>query len=276
MSILIQYIANYAPWLYFICGAIALYQLYRAWLVRAERRQAVFSLEREKAVRDLGNIFSTALLLLLVMGITYFTSTTLVKAFAQQIQDAASPSPEMPAGLGQNSTPTPTDTPLDALATLGTPEATTRAPLLQPTTPVTETAEAVQDGQATVDVQATAATPTPVPPTAAPAPIVQSPSCPDPRSAILRPGMNETVSGNVSLVGTATHENFQYYKVEYAPAGSNNFVYLAGDKNPVVNGFLVSINTSALGPGAWTLRLVVVDQVGNYPEPCQVTILIEN
>ena len=80
MSILIDYVATYAPWIYFVCGVVALYQMYRTWLVRIERRQAVFSLEREKAVRDLGNIFSTALLLLLIMGITYFTSATLVKA----------------------------------------------------------------------------------------------------------------------------------------------------------------------------------------------------
>ncbi len=277
MSILIQYIANYASWLYFICGAVALYQLYRAWLVRAERRQAVFSLEREKAVRDLGNIFSTALLLLLVMGITYFTSTTLVKALEQQIQQAASPSPGMPPGVGQNAPPTPTNTPLAEITTLVTPEAPISEPLLEPTTAAQgATVEAEQTAQVTTDGQQTATPPAPIPPAATLAPIVQSPACPDPRSVILRPGTNETVSGNISLVGTATHENFQYYKVEYAPAGSNNFVYLAGDQNPVVNGFLVSINTSALGPGAWTLRLVVVDQIGNYPEPCQVTILIEN
>ncbi len=281
MSILIQYIANYAPWLYFICGTVALYQLYRAWLVRAERRQAVFSLEREKAIRDLGNIFATALMLLFVMGITYFTSTTLVRALEGQIQEAASPSPGMPSGLGVGqggAPPTPTNTPLSQIPTLVTPEvATTIEPLLAPTT-VEE--GATVEAEQTVTAEATelpvATTPTPVPPTETPAPIVQSPACPDARSVILRPGMNETVSGNISLIGTATHESFQYYKVEYAPADSTNFVYLAGDKNPVVNGFLISINTSALGPGNWTLRLVVVDQVGNYPEPCQVTIRIEN
>ena len=95
MSILIDYVATYAPWIYFICGVVALYQMYRAWLVRAERRQAVFYLEREKAVRDLGNIFSTALLLLLVMGITYFTSTTLVKALAPLVREARDPSPAL-------------------------------------------------------------------------------------------------------------------------------------------------------------------------------------
>lgn len=263
MSILIQYIANYAPWIYFICGVIALYQLHRTWLVRAERRQAVFSLEREKAVRDLGSIFSTAMSLLLVMGVTYFTSTTLVRALEPLVQEAYSPSPN--SQTGQNFPPTPTFTPSALVPTPVTPAAPGIEPLGQLTT-------TVQTPSAT----AIAATPTTIPATATPAPIVQAPACPDQRAVILRPGMNESVSGSVSMVGTATHENFQYYKVEYAPAGSSSFSYLAGDKNPVVNGFLATINTNTLGNGAWTLQLTVVDQTGNWPTPCQVTILVSN
>ena len=263
MSILIQYISNYAPWIYFVCGVIALYQLYRTWLVRAERRQAVFSLEREKAIRDLGSIFSTAMSLLLVMGVTYFTSTTLVRALEPLVQEAYSPSPG--SASGQNFPPTPTFTPIALEPTPVTPSAPTSASMLQATT--------------TVEAESTpvvAVTPTVVPPTATPAPVVQAPACPDQRAVILRPGMNETVSGSVSMVGTATHEAFQYYKVEYAPAGSSSFSYLAGDKNPVVNGFLATINTNTLGNGTWTLQLTVVDQTGNWPAPCQVTILVNN
>ncbi|MCE7982659.1 MAG: hypothetical protein DYG89_15860 [Caldilinea sp. CFX5] len=262
MNIIIQNIADYAAWIYFACGVIALYQLYRTWLVRAERRQAVFSLEREKAVRDLGNIFSTALVLLLIMGVTYFTSTTLVKALAASLPTtAATVADDFGPGLNF---PTPTYTPSSATL-IGTPVASTPAALAQTTVITaaeTPTPEAV--------------TPTVIPPTATPAPIVQAPACPDQRAVILRPGTNETVSGSVSMVGTATHENFQYYKVEYVPAGAGNFSYLAGDKNPVVNGFLATINTNTLGNGAWTLQLTVVDQTGNWPPPCQVTIVVNN
>jgi hypothetical protein len=31
-----------------------------------------------------------------------------------------------------------------------------------------------------------------------------------------------------------------------------------------------------LGNGTWTLRLIVVDQTGNFPLPCQVTITVQN
>lgn len=262
MGTLIQSIATYAPWIYFVCGVIALYQLYRTWLVRAERRQAVFSLEREKAVRDMGSIFSTALLLLLAMGITYFTSTTLVKALEEPLGQGVNIPPGFP-GAAEPLIPTPITTPLTPIAaTTDAILATTPTPLLQTT---------VEEPTATVDT-----TPSPIPPTSTPAPIVQSPACSDQRSVILRPGLNETVRGNISVVGTADHANFQFYKIEYAPVGSNNFVYIAGDQNPVVNGFLADINTSTLGNGAWTLKLTVVDQTGNWPDPCQVNILVAN
>lgn len=265
MSTLIQYIATYAPWIYFVCGVVALYQLYRTWLVRAERRQAVFSLEREKAIRELGSIFSTALFLLLAMGITYFTSTTLVNLLTPLVEQTYSPTSQIDSDI----IPTPINTPATVIAAapiVTNLPGSTVTPLLQPT--------AISEAKVTITVTP----PSPAPPTVAPAPVsvAQTPTCPDQRSIILSPGNNETVSGNISMVGTATHENFQFYKVEYAPAGSNNFSYLAGDPNPVVNGFLAGINTGVLGNGAWTLRLVVVDQTGNFPEPCQVTILIEN
>ena len=262
MSILIDYVANYAPWIYFICGVVALFQMYRTWHVRAERRQAVFSLEREKAVRDLNSIFSTAMLLLLIMGITYFTSTTLVKALEPLVDEAINPSPEF------GFVPTPTNTPLPVTPTPAVVVAPT--PILFVTPGLTVTLTLTQARGLTPPVLATPA------PTATPAPIVQAAACPDPNAAILRPGMNETVRGALTVVGSASRDAFQYYKIEYAPAGTANFTYLTGDSNPVVNGFLANIDTAALGNGSWTLRLVVVDQTGNYNEPCQVTIFVEN
>ncbi len=260
MSILIDYVANYAPWIYFICGVVALFQMYRTWHVRAERRQAVFSLEREKAVRDLNSIFSTAMLLLLIMGITYFTSTTLVKALEPFVEEAINPSPAF------NFVPTPTNTPLPVTPT----SAVAPTPVLFVTPGLTVTIQ-----PELVLTPPGLAVETPVP-TATPAPIVAVAACADPNAAILRPGMNETVRGTLTVVGSATRDAFQYYKIEYAPAGTANFTYLTGDSNPVVNGFLANIDTAALGNGGWTLRLVVVDQTGNYNEPCQVTIFVEN
>ena len=249
MGIIIQYVANYSSWIYAACGLVALYQMYRIWLVRSERRQAIFSLEREKAIKDTYNIFAIALILLMTMGTTYFVSTTLATAVEPLVNEALAPAPPLPF------VPTPTNTPLPT-----TPTPTVTLP------PPTVGVDVVEP-------------PTEAPPTAAPtAPVVRAPSCPDNRSVFLRPGSNEQVSGILNVIGTAAHEEFQYYKVEYAPGlnASGGWVYIAGGNNPVVNNVLASFDTRALGNGEWTLRLIVVDGTGNYPPPCQVSISVQN
>ncbi|RIK32759.1 MAG: hypothetical protein DCC55_36280 [Chloroflexi bacterium] len=256
MAILIDYVATYAPWLYAVCGLVALFQIYRLWNVRNERRQAVFSLEREKAIHELQSIFSTALLLLLIMGGTYFTSTTLRDAVASQIAEARAPNPT-PAII-----PTPTNTPLPA----------TETPTVTPTSPpdlATSAAEATPEFEQPLEAPQPTDTP-------APEPVVQAASCPDPRAVIAAPGNGQVVSGIVSVAGTASHEQFQYYKIEYASAGSESFNYLNGGNSPVINGVLITFDSTVLGNGGWTLRLIVVDNTGNFPPPCQVTVQIQN
>lgn len=249
MSFVIQAVATYAPWIYAACGLIALYQLYRIWLVRGERRQAVFSLEREKATRDLYRVFYVAVILVLVMGGTYFFSNTLATAVEPLVVEALQPTPELPF------MPTPTNTPLPSTPT----------PTITPTLPPTTAPTAAVDESAL----------TPVP---TPQPVIQAPACPDNRSLLIRPGNNEVVSGGVSIIGTANHDAFQYYKVEYAPGANadGGYGYLAGGSSPVVNGVLGNFDTNALGNGTWTLQLIVVDQTGNFPEPCKVTIVVQN
>lgn len=155
--------------------------------------------------------------------------------------------------------PTPTETPLPPTPT------PTETPLPLPTdTPIP--------------------LPTPVPvvvveePTPTPEPVVQSPACPDSRSVISLPGVNQVVSGVVPITGSAAHEQFSFYKLEFAP-GSNagdGFVYFDGTSNPVSGGVLGNFNSSGLPNGAYTIRLVVVDATSNYPPPCSVTVIVQN
>jgi hypothetical protein len=88
------------------------------------------------------------------------------------------------------------------------------------------------------------------------------------------------VSGNVNILGTATHENFQYYKIEYA-SGANvdpnaAYAYLGGANVQVTGGLLASFDSTILDNGAYTLKLMVVDRDGNFPPPCTVTVVIAN
>ncbi|HRJ43262.1 MAG TPA: hypothetical protein PL105_15360, partial [Caldilineaceae bacterium] len=144
MGFLIQYLADAAPWIYFLCGLAALIQLYRTWQVRAERRQAIFSLERDKAVNDLYDIFVRAIGILVVMGITYFVSNTLSTAVEPIVARTLNPTPQAAALL-----PTPTNTPLPATIT--------------PTITPTALSQAVTAAETPVAAAAAPPTATPVP-----------------------------------------------------------------------------------------------------------------
>ncbi|MEZ4657232.1 MAG: hypothetical protein R2911_06650 [Caldilineaceae bacterium] len=252
MESTIRLVGTYAPWIYAMCGLAALYHIYKVWQVRAERRQAIFSLEREKATRELSNIFAVALLLVTIMALTYFASVVLGEAI---VPETVAVNNRTVSDIPTGRLPTPTAVPLPATATL---TATPAAPADTPTPAESPTVVAL--------------------PTDTPAPVVSAPSCPDPRAVLTNPANGAVLSGAISMSGTAVHEQFQYYKVEYAPgAGAREgFVYLFSGNSPVNGGLLGSINTASLGNGVWTLRLVVVDVTGNFPEPCYVTVTVQN
>jgi hypothetical protein len=137
-------------------------------------------------------------------------------------------------------------------------------------TPTTLPAPGVITGTPTVTVTAT--------PTA---PVVVAPTCPDPRSEIYSPGVNQVVSGTVTIRGSASHEKFQYYKLEFArgadasPAATD-FNYFDGGNDEVPDGVLGTLDSTELPNGPYTIMLTVVDQTSNFPAPCPVTIVVQN
>lgn len=267
MRFLIDYIAQVAPIIYAICGLIALVQLYRTWRVREERRQAIFSLERERAMMELYSIFVTAVLLLAIMGITYFVTNVLAEA----VTTAAMDLPQQGTPAAQTAPPVETDQ-VAGVPLLPTPTNTPMPPTPTPTvtpTPAPQSAPAVVEPTPLASSEE-AQEPTPVP--VAPA------LCPDGRSVILSPGNGAVVGGSVTFVGTAQHDQFNFYKLEFAPGPDpqGNWSYFDGGQAPVVNGVLGTLNTTGLPNGVYTVRLVVVDRTGNYPPPCQVTLTIQN
>jgi hypothetical protein len=130
------------------------------------------------------------------------------------------------------------------------------------------------------DVEPTAvALPTPTPTVALEA-VAVAPTCQDPRAAITSPGVNQVLSGTVNIIGTASHENFQYYKVEYAEGvdvdPNNSFAYLADARVQVVGALLAAFDSTSFINGAYTIKLTVVDNSGNFPPPCTVSVVIAN
>jgi transcriptional regulator with XRE-family HTH domain len=167
-----------------------------------------------------------------------------------------------------------------------TPASVAVAPTPEPPTPVPPTAEPPTPEPPT-PVPPTPEPPTPEPPTPEPptpeppapeVPAVVAAACGDARSVIAAPGVNQVLSGVAGVTGNATHEAFQYYKLEYAPGANagGGFVYFGGSNVQVSGGVLGNLDTRALPNGAYTLRLTVVDQSGNFPPPCDVSIVIQN
>ncbi len=242
MAVVVSKIKEFAPWIYGGCALVALWYLRTAIMARHERRYAVFSLEREAALNRTYGAWAAAIALLVVMAAVYLMSTVVSEAVKPLVQEFETPTPA-PVVVGR-----PTVTP-----TLPLPETTpTHTPTPRPTRRPEPTVLVV--------------TPTPA---------VQAPACPDPRAVITAPGVNAAVSGMVPIMGTAAHERFQYYKLEYG-AGTNPPVwsYFDGGDKSVQGGRLGTLNAGALAPGVYSIRIVVVDATGNFPTPCRTVVVI--
>ena len=244
----LQFAAQYQWWLYGFLGLLLLFYLRRALVARQQGRRSIFKLEQEQARTRYGRSMIVVLVLLamgaVVFGLTNFLGPELNRP----------PVPTPGPTNGPLSEPTLTPTPLPPTIT-PTPTATKPAP-----------------------TRVVVTTPTPLV-VVTPTPLVRPPSCPNPNARLTSPGMNQAVRGDVSIRGTANIAGFQYYKVEVA-AGAN-----PGDQGwgvvgvlhdaPQDGGVLETFNSGAYAPGVYTLRLVVVDSSGNYPEPCRVTVTVQ-
>jgi hypothetical protein len=194
------------------------------------------------------------------------------EAAAAAVVAVASPTPTtdpnhslIPTATPADGAPPPSEAPA-AEAPAATPEPPTPTFTPIPPTPLPE-----------VPTEIPTETPTPEPPTPEPQ-VFAAPSCADARSVISGLGMGQVVSGAVAIGGSATFDNFQYYKLEYAPGANagGGFVYFDGRSVPIEGGALGTLNTAVLPNGEYTIRLTVVDQTGNYASPCDVNIVIQN
>ncbi len=241
-------LADYQWAIYGVLGIILLFFLRRALLARRDGARSLFKLEQEQARTRYSRSVAISAVIFLLMAAVFVVSNPVLPAPSTTPE----PTPTETSGPLAASTLTPTPPP-PTLTPTATP---TRA---RPTRPVLPTTPAEADATAT--------------------PVVSVPSCPNPNVRITSPGVNQVVQGNVPIRGTANAADFQYYKVEVG-SGSNpregewTVVGRLHD-SPVSGGVLETFNSGAYPPGTYTLRLVVVDQTGNYPEPCRVTVTVQ-
>lgn len=96
---------------------------------------------------------------------------------------------------------------------------------------------------------------------------------------IVNPRQNEHLAGTVNVVGTASIANFQFYKLEVAmgatPLDGNFFSVGEEVGHPVSDSSLGSWYVGNLPAGTYTLRLTAVDNRGQFPRPCNVTVHVD-
>lgn len=248
MENLLRLIADYQWWIYGLLGLVLLFYLRHALLARRQGARSIFKLEQEQArVRYRRGVTISALILVLMAAVFVLSN------------------PILP-GSGTPVAPTATETTGPLAASTLTP--TPPPPSITPT--ATATRERPTRPVRPTDTPDTVATETPV---------VRPPNCPDPNVRITSPGVNQGVSGNYPVRGTANISDFQYYKLEVGPGSSprDHEWTVVGQLhyNPVVGGVLETFNSGDYAPGTYTLRLLVVNQTGNYPNPCYVTVTVQ-
>lgn len=108
--------------------------------------------------------------------------------------------------------------------------------------------------------------------------VPNSRDCSGGNAAILSPQSGATVTGVVQIEGTASlGGDFQYYKLEVAPSGTEAWGDLVGRADQqVVNGQLGVWDSASSADGAYTIRLRVVDPTGNYCETTVTNITVQN
>ncbi len=242
---LVDLIERHILWVYAACLLVILINV-RAYIqAHRDRVNTIFPVEREVAAHKEGRAFSN---IGIMLGIAVIA--TALRYYVVPSLDLTAITQPTPTVALLIATSTPTPTPL-----IPTPTATPRpTPTRIPTV----------------------AMPTrlPTPPTPTPVPV----SCPDPNICITFPRNNQTLSGQITIQGTATHERFQFYKIEWGAGESPEAWHSINEivRTPVVNGPLMPVNTAALPNGVVWFKLTVVDITGNFPPPYAVRVIIQN
>lgn len=115
------------------------------------------------------------------------------------------------------------------------------------------------------------------PPKATRAPALHPAACPR-EVQIVEPKERQHVSGTMMIVGTASIENQQFYKLEYAVGhAALESAYKSIGEVRYGKALDTVLGTWYLGnmpAGPYTLRLTAVDNRGQYPRPCDVHIFV--
>ncbi|MGC8836942.1 MAG: hypothetical protein ACP5UM_00880, partial [Anaerolineae bacterium] len=91
MAILVKFIADNAAWFYGLCAVLALLFLRVAWSARRERLQAMFTLEKEAALKREGRLLWVALGLFAFLALIFSLERYVAPSIVLPTEPAATP-----------------------------------------------------------------------------------------------------------------------------------------------------------------------------------------
>ncbi|MBL8154957.1 MAG: LysM peptidoglycan-binding domain-containing protein [Anaerolineae bacterium] len=99
--------------------------------------------------------------------------------------------------------------------------------------------------------------------------------CTDPGAVITNLTPGQTVTGLVSVQGTAWLDRFGYYKIEIRPDSIQTYTLYNRYLTPVAQGELAQIDISIFTPGLYWLQLTVVQLDERFAEPCAIPLIFQ-
>jgi hypothetical protein len=84
------------------------------------------------------------------------------------------------------------------------------------------------------------------------------------------------INGVIVVKGTASIQNFGFYKYELAQPGETTWLTIQAGRELIQDGDLGQWDTRTLAPGDYMLRLVVTDNQGESLEPCAIRVHVNN
>jgi hypothetical protein len=248
-------------WIYIVCALGLFWYITEFIRTQARLRRAMFSLERETALRVRNNALSFILFLGGLAGFVYYVNARIA--------------PDLPAELFMPPTPTPNlfATPLPSPSPMGGPAEETGpgiAPVLAPT--VTLPPELGGPVPPTTDP---AAVPGEVTPEAFGTPFAE---CTD-RLMIAEPFNGAAVLPSIVFRGTAdTGESHSFIVELNGPQTSGGWAPIAQQSSPqpVINGDLGAADLSQWASGPYLVRLRAMDRAGSDVGYCVIQITLDN
>ncbi|MBP7998577.1 MAG: hypothetical protein KA314_09515 [Chloroflexi bacterium] len=242
-------------------------------LIRARNmlRGAIFSIERENAIRLQNTALIVVFVLLAVIGMVIYVNTAIRPTLAPELLIPPTFTPDIFA------TPLSSPTPLSTAPSQGptdTPFFVATATLPPGIGPVTGGAVQTRPPRTPTTVTGTAPGETPTTPTDAAATTLAG--CGSGLN-ITDPTPGSFISGTVTIVGTANIPDFFFYKLEIAgPETGGVWASLlsAVVQETVNNGSLGQANLAGWEPGEYNIRLTVVDQSSNDFGVCAVSVTL--